>query len=322
MFPLLGLSKVRREGPFRRSSAWACGDRVAPAKCDLAFVFGLAILIAVPAAHAQLVQLDSGEPLPSFEVAAIRPNNSASGREQIWHNDNSYRVENLSLRELIRNAWGATSNSQLIGGPDALLAQHFDLDAKISDADTARLSKLPRAESNRQVDLMMQDLLTDRLNLKVHIETRSLPVFVLAAAKSGVKFHASVPVQSAIAGKPPEMHTSFTLRMDKNGADMVVTNRTLDTLTKMLATQSETEGRPVVDKTGLSGTFDFSLKWTPEYMSASIKVADNLAISSADTASGSSLFTALQDQLGLKLESEKAPTEVIVIDHVEPPSAN
>ncbi|MGC2618972.1 MAG: TIGR03435 family protein [Acidobacteriaceae bacterium] len=279
-------------------------------------IFGLAASFA----HAQLVQLNPGETAPSFEVASIRPNTTGSGREQIWHNDDSYRVENLSLDELIRNAWGAFSRAQLSGGPAALLDERFDLNAKISDDDTKRLSRLSRADSNRQVDLMMQSLLADRFSLKVHNEAKELPVFVLTIAKSGVKFHPSVPVPSAKPGAPPEPHTSYTMHWSPKGFDLAMTNHTIDTLTALLARQPELDNRPILDKTGLAGTFDFSLQWTPESMFAHGKAADPAA--ATDDPPGPSIFTALQDQLGLKLESQKAPVEVLVIDHVEPPSAN
>jgi uncharacterized protein (TIGR03435 family) len=292
-------------------------------RCRLA---GIAVLTlaacALPfaAAHAQLVQLKPGETMPSFEVASVRQNASGSGREQVWHNDNSYRVANLSLSELIRNAWGAHASAQLTGGPESLLSDHFDISAKISDADTKRLSTMQRADSNRQVDLMMQDLLADRFGLKVHTETKELPVFVLTIAKSGMKFHASVPVPSSTPGAPPEPHTSMNVRWSSKSIDLAATNQTIDTLISWLARQTELESRPVLDKTGLSGTFDYSVQWTPESMSARSKAGDPAA--AADDPSGPSLFTALQDQLGLKLESQKAPVEILVIDHVEPPSAN
>jgi uncharacterized protein (TIGR03435 family) len=292
-------------------------------RCRLA---GIAVLTlaacALPfaAAHAQLVQLKPGETMPSFEVASVRQNASGSGREQVWHNDNSYRVANLSLSELIRNAWGAHASAQLTGGPESLLSDHFDINTKISDADTKRLSTMQRADSNRQVDLMMQDLLADRFGLKVHTETKELPVFVLTIAKSGMKFHASVPVPSSTPGAPPEPHTSMNVRWSSKSIDLAATNQTIDTLISWLARQTELESRPVLDKTGLSGTFDYSVQWTPESMSARSKAGDPAA--AADDPSGPSLFTALQDQLGLKLESQKAPVEILVIDHVEPPSAN
>jgi len=272
-------------------------------------------------AHAQLVQLKPGEVMPAFDVAAIRPNNSGSGREHIWHNDNSWRVENLALRDLIRRAWGAASNSQVIGGSDPLFSQRFDINAKISDANTARLAMLSSAESNRQVNLMLQSLLTDRFNLKVHIETKELPAFALVIAKSGAKFHPSLAVPSAIPGKPPEPHTSFTVRASGSSKEVEVTNHTLQsTLVMILGLQPETEGRPVLDETDMTGTYDFNLKWTTESLVAGAKPGDN---STTDPSSeGLSLFTALEDQLGLKLESEKAHVEVLVVDHVEPPSAN
>ena len=281
-------------------------------------VVGAAALLSL--AQGQLVQEKTGEAMPSFEVAAIRPNKSGSGREQIWHNDNSWRVENLRLGELIAIAWGAASDSQVVGGPGTLLGEHFDITAKISDADTARLAKLSRADSNRQVDLMLQGLLVDRFNLKTHIETRELPVYALRIAKSGIKFHPAEPVPSGKPGVPAEMHTSFNVHWTKAGVDLSVTDRTLQsTLVTIVGRQPEVEGRPLLDQTGLTGTYDFDLKWTSEYLTASAKPGDNGA---NDPPAGPSLFTALEDQLGLKLDSEKAPVEVLVIDHVEPPSAN
>ena len=276
--------------------------------------------LAAPCSHAQLVQLKPGETMPSFEVASIRQNVSGSGREQVWRNDNSYRVANLSLSELIRNAWGAHASAQLTGGPEVLLGEHFDITAKISDADTKRLSTMQRADSNRQVDLMMQSLLEDRFGLKAHTETKDLPVFFLIIVKSGVKFHASVPVPSSTPGAPPEPHTSMNVRWSSKSIDLAATNQTIDTLISWLARQQELEGQPLLDKTGLSGTFDYSVQWAPESMSAHSKASDPAV--PADDPSGPSLFTALQDQLGLKLESQKAPVEILVIDHVEPPSAN
>lgn len=276
----------------------------------------------LPSAQGQLVQEKPGEAMPSFEVAAVRPNKSGSGREQIWHNDNSWRVENLSLRELIAYAWGAASNYQVIGGPGPLLDERFDISAKISDADTARLAKLSSIDSDRQVDLMLQGLLTDRFNLKGHVETKDLPVYALVVAKSGIRFHPSVPVPSGKPGVPAVPHTSFNVQMSRTGAHVSVTNRTLQSsLVRLLGWQTETQGRPLVDATGLTGVYDFDLKWTPEYLWANTKPGDNS--SSADPGlTASSLFTALEDQLGLKLESEKKSTEVFIIDHVEPPSAN
>ncbi|MGC2637584.1 MAG: TIGR03435 family protein [Acidobacteriaceae bacterium] len=284
-------------------------------------IFAALEWLAPQGASAQLVQLQSGESMPSFEVAAIRPNHSGSGREQIWHNDNSWRVENLSLRELIRDAWGAASNSQVVGGDGALLAEHFDINAKISDADTAHLAKLSRADSNRQVDLMLQGLLTDRFGLKVQIETKDLPVFALRIAKSGVKFHASVPVPSDKPGAPPELHTTFNVHWGRTGAEISVTNHTLQSsLIRILGWQPETEGRPLLDETGLTGTYDFDLRWTPEILTATVKPGDNSTIDPGPA--GPSLLTALEDQLGLKLDSERSPVEVLVIDRVAPPSAN
>lgn len=110
------------------------------------------------------------------------------------------------------------------------------------------------------------------------------------------------------------------MRSSTKSADLEAYHATLATLASIIASQPEANGRLVVDKTGLTGDYDYSMKWTPERMSAHPQQADGVL---PDTESaGPSLFTALQDQLGLKLVREKAPVEVLVIEHVEPPSAN
>jgi uncharacterized protein (TIGR03435 family) len=114
----------------------------------------------------QLILPSQGETLPSFEVATIKPSRSDLGRSlhtSIWWNDNSWRTENLTLRELIRTAFNAASKAQLSGGPDTLLDSRFDISAKIGDEDYAALKKLPDEQRERQVQLMIQALLAESL---------------------------------------------------------------------------------------------------------------------------------------------------------------
>lgn len=283
-------------------------------------------------APAQLVHAKDGETLPSFEVASIRQNTSGPSHTSVDYEKDSYRAENVRLKDLIMDAWQLRSNSQIKGAFDQLLDERFDINAKVSEDDRSRMAKLSPEDRSRQDALILQSLLFDRFQLRVHFETKELPVFALVLAKGGPKFHASAPDPPEDAAKSttppapgdtpaPSRKQGTWSHFDNKGAELNAYDTPVDSLASMLAYQAETAGRPVVDKTGLIGNFDYSLKWTPDRMAATVKVSDN--VTTADTgASGPLLFTALQDQLGLKLESQKAPVEILVIDHVEPPSAN
>jgi uncharacterized protein (TIGR03435 family) len=143
---------------------------------------------------------------------------------------------------------------------------------------------------------MVRKLMADRFQLKFHYEKRELPVYLLTVAKGGPKLKKGDPNEPAGLGGGP--------------GNLGATNATMADLAELLA--HGFLDRPVIDQTGLAGKFDLRLTWTPDEMQA--------ATQSADAPPG--LFTAIQEQLGLKLVSTKAPADVIVIDHVEKPSAN
>lgn len=282
----------------------------------------LGFLALSPALPAQLVLPGKGETLPTFEVATVKPSSRDLGRSfhiHIWWNDNTYSTENTTLRDLIRTAFHI-SNAQLSGGPEALLDSRFDISAKISDEDYANLKKLPRDDFDRALPLMMQALLADRFGLKFHTETRELPVFDLVVDKSGSKLQAVTdpPPEFPGAGKAvpgpaaakPSGNT--TVRIGRNEASMSSSGGTLASLVAMLERQSELDGRIVIDKTSLTGRYSYSLKWSPQ----------RLTTSPDPGADGPSLFTALKEQLGLRLESSKGPVPVIVIDAVSDPTPN
>ncbi|HEX4064719.1 MAG TPA: TIGR03435 family protein [Acidobacteriaceae bacterium] len=289
-----------------------------------------AFLIAVVAAalplHAQLILPDKGETLPAFQVATIKPSSSALGRSfqvSMWWNDNSFRTLNTPLRDLIRTAFNADSPAQLTGGPDALLDARFDVNAKIAEDDYAHMQKLPRGERSRVLGLMMQAFLADRFGLRVHIETRELAIFDLVADKTGAKLQPSAPdpppappASTASApdppAAPPKPHQGTTTSIGPHQASMEANDATLATLTTMLARQPELDGRLVLDKTGLIGKYDFKLQWQPQRLDAAPD----------PDATGPSLFAALKEQLGLKLEPAKAPVPIVVIDAASAPSPN
>ena len=268
--------------------------------------------------QAQLVVAKPGETLPSFEVAAIREDTSGPTHMSINNDKDIYRAENVTLKDLIMNAWDIRSDAQMRGGPGDLLGKHFDVNARISQDDVARRTKLTPEERSRDTALMLQSMLIDRFGLATHIETKSGPVFALVIAKDGPKFHASAS-DSSQDGKATHRGEGTWMRVSPKSAELDAHHAGLQALATMIASQSEAEGRMIIDKTGLTGNYDYSMKWTPEWMSARAQQAD--ASPDSDSA-GPSLLTALRDQLGLKLVPEKAPIQVLVIDHVEPPTAN
>lgn len=284
-----------------------------------------------PAAlHAQLVLAKPGETPSTFEVATIKPNKAGPGRASFMISAGMLTIENVPLRRIIMNAWGAKSNAQLTGGPDGILDQPWDIDAKIDPADVARMKNLPREETDRTIDLMLQSLLAERFHLKVHIDTQQLPVYELVVAKGGPKLTASAPRPPppadgqaapipATGDKKPD--PGFRgMRMTANGSvlEMTARNAPVEMLASVLARRPEMGSRLVLDKTGLAGEYDFTLHFAAEDPSESGHGGEP-----ADTAADSpGLFTALEEQLGLKLEAGKAPVQIVVIDDVEPPTPN
>ncbi len=263
--------------------------------------------------------------LPRFEVVSIKPN--AQGGSDIQGlgivrvlPGGRLSAEKAQLRYLIQNAYGLRA-FQLTGGPGWIDSAHFDIEAK-ADGDP----------SPAQMRLMMQALLADRFKLTAHRETKELPVYELTAAKGGLKLEQPKP-GSCVAPDPnaPPMPPApgqpapcgrILMTMSPTGARMRGANVTMAELVRIL---SNVLARTVVDKTGFTGSFDIQLEFAPDMVLAGLPrppTADPSSVApSADTA-GPSLFSAVQEQLGLKLESAKGPVEVLIIDHVERPSGN
>lgn len=276
---------------------------------------GLAPLLAVALATASFAQSSASQPAtpapaaaaPAFEVAAIKVNNSGGGNSSSNTNDGRFTASNVTLKSLIQYEAYGIPGPRILGGPKWIDTTRFDVEAKMDEAEAAQLKALDRKQNGEQTHAMFQQLLADRFKLAVHWETRELPIYALVAAKNGPKLQ---PTTELNGGSGTSSHGSQTSR------ELKATNQTVqdlaETLTQIL---SEELGRNVVDKTGIEGKYDFTLKWTPETDAA--PTADNGAPDS-----GPSLFTALQEQLGLKLESAKGPVKVLVIDHAEMPSEN
>lgn len=257
----------------------------------------LLCLNVIAVSSAQTVSRE--KPAPAFDVASIHPSPpSRDGHNHIWNDvhESHFRTGNLSIRDLIQYAY-ALPESQILGGPAWLDSATFDIDAKSGAEVDQRLKAMSGDDAAQQKRLMVQTLLKDRLAFSSHEETRQLPVYDLVLAKGGAKFQLSDAQGTTIDRRRSTLHV--------RGGD--------NTLVLLSRELSQIVGRVVVNRTGLTGRFDLTLRWAPDDASTS---------ASADPNAPPDLFTAIQEQLGLKLESGKAPVTVLVIDHVEKPSGN
>ena len=300
-------------------------------------VLGLVMmgLVIAPQAAAQSAQ-PALATMPSFEVASIRPNRSGDGRMMFQNTPGRFVVNNANTKFLIEFAYNI-KDFQLSGGPSWINTDRYDIDAKMEDSAVEAMQKLPPDKRQEQIRLMIQSLLADRFQLRVERGTKELPAYALIVAKGGPKLtetpdQAPAPAGSGSAPAPPAGPAGVggggggrqgggTFRIGRG--QMNLSGANMSSFANMLAGQAEI-ARPVIDETGLKGNYEIALKWTPE--SPTQIVGGDASQSSAsappvDTA-GPNLFTALQDQLGLKLESRKAPAETIGIARIEKPSDN
>jgi uncharacterized protein (TIGR03435 family) len=266
--------------------------------------------------------------LPSFEVASIKPNKpDASGRVLVGIRFEPGRltVTGATLKQLIALAYDVR-DTQVSGGPGWIDSDRYDIEAKESDADVAAFEKLPRDDRRLQHQLLTRSLLADRFQLKLRHESKESSVYALVVAKGGPKLHEAKPGDTYPNGiKGPDGRPAGGPQMMRMGpGEAEGQGVRLEALARILAQQL---GRDVLDQTGLKGMYDFTLKWAPEPGQGMPMGPPGGPPGGAEStpppdASGPSLFTALQDQLGLKLETTKGPVEMLVIEQVEKPSEN
>jgi len=226
----------------------------------------------------------------AFEVASIKPNRSLVTGSAIRLSKGRVSMENVSLKKVLLNAYGIPDDRDYtVEGPPWLATERFDIDAAF-----------PAETSVSQVRQMMQTLLSERFQLSLHRETRQLPLYSLVVAKSGPKIHAVEDGQARTSGGPGRLE-----------ATRITMQKLADLLGRIM-------GLPVIDATNLSGVFDFTLEWSPNETQATPQDG-----AEPGGTVESSIFTALQEQLGLKLVGGKGPVEVLVVDRIEKaPTAN
>jgi len=236
---------------------------------------------------------------PSFEVATIKPSKPEEGFSITVNRSGMLSTSNTSLSDLLKFAYDLHLK-QISGGPAWLETDKFTITAK---PDVAGLPSMA------QLKMMMQKLLAERFQLTFHREKKDLSVYAITVAKTGAKLAKSEGDPKGLPGFGGGGRGSFMAR-----------NASMEELASVLQAGMLVNNldKPVVDQTGLAGKYDFSLKWTPDAaMAAGAGTAPP-----ADADAPPDLFTAFIQQLGLRLESAKAPVDVIVIDKVEKPSAN
>ena len=239
------------------------------------------------------VMASSPQQMPAYEVATIKPAGV-----------NGFA---MPLRVYIQNAFGIPANSTgWVIGPDWINSARYVIQGKPPDSIRDAMQTMTSVQRNKEVHMMMQGLLADRFKLKAHFETRAMPIYRLTIAKGGPKLKENPDASKGQVAVSPSMIRGKAAPMHG--------------LLDVLESVPDIGGRVVIDETGLSGTYDFLLKWTPLAPTESPSGSSGTAPS--PDAEGASLFTAIEEQLGLRLIPTKGPGQVLVIDHIERPSEN
>jgi len=267
---------------------------------------------------------------PAFEVASVKPNNSGDGRVLFANQPGGrFTATNVTLKLLIRNAY-QLQDFQIIGGPNWIASDHFDIVAKAEEGLPPEAPNPNRTGPSR-IQLMIRALLAERFQLVSHTENRELPIYALVLARSDGKLGpelrksevdcAAMFAARGRSGMPPPpappqpgepMPCGFRIgfgNMSIGGAPM----------SQIANAMGNFLGRTVTDKTGLTGNYDANLTWTPDQMPQRPPGAPEPPPIDPN---GPSIFTAVQEQLGLKLDSQKGPVTVLVIDRAERPKEN
>jgi uncharacterized protein (TIGR03435 family) len=260
-------------------------------------LLSLALFVSPVCIPSLVVQQPATLP-PAYDVVVIKPSDSLSHRMSMDMDETTLRAKNVSLKQLLVNAY-LIREGLIFGLPGWAESSRFDITAKVTDPDMKALNSLSR----EQRQAMLAAILADRFRLKTHTEIKTLPVYELVVAKDGPKLKTTTL-------PPPGADTADPLgygNIDVHNTELTATGVTVSDLAMNLTFPLD---RTVINSTRLTGRYDFQLRWTAEGASAGA------------TDAPPDLFTAIQEQLGLKLQAAKGPVKTLVVDHVEQPTAN
>ena len=260
---------------------------------------GIITLLAALRIFAQAPPLPAGP--TAYTVASIKPNKSSDDRFMLRPlPGGGLTATGVTLKMFIMFAYGVASY-QISGAPNWVGVERWDVEAKTDGVE----GRLPLSQA------LLRRLLEDRFQLKTLRETRKMPVYALRVNKNGLKLK---PHAGDAAGSKPQVSFGF--------GSASFTDSSLADLAAQLTLYLD---RPVLDRTGIQGDYDFALNWTPapnESSPQAMGLPPRAEPPRPADSNGPSIFTALQEQLGLKLESTKGPVDILVIDHIERPSEN
>jgi bla regulator protein blaR1 len=297
---------------------------------------GMAILVGLFVPILRLTAQSAAPVAPTFEVASVKPNKSGEPFVRLGLQPGGrFNAQNVPARELIRFAFNVQP-FQLDGGPNWLNSDRFDITAK-TPSDPAEAAAIGPGQM-RPVQLMLQVLLADRFKLKAHRETKEVPVYNLVLARADGKLGPKIERstidcvalargRAVAAGRggappgppqPPRVGERPECAMMAGLSSIVAGGVTIDEFARLL---SGRVNRPVVNKTGLSGNYAFTLEFTPDQMPPPGAVPPGVP-SPPINPDGPSIFTAIQEQLGLKLDSARGAVEMVVIDSVDQPTSD
>ena len=273
-------------------------------------VLGALLFIgAVCCAHAQtpIVEEPDFKPSLTFDVATIRPASPSSGnfRVSVSSPPHSSRFEatNLTVKALLQVAYGF--DMPIADAPDWISNTFYDIKARSDDAADARLVKLTDNESRLEKRNAIRQLLAERFGVKTHLETRNSSIYNLVAAKGGVKLQtAPLPPEGETPAAPPSANAQA--HPSRHGLEFDGSNANMRAIAGILSSMIEA---PVVDKTGLTGAYNYTLQFGREW-------------SAQDPESWPSIFTAVEEQLGLKLEAVHERVPNLVIEQINKPTEN
>jgi uncharacterized protein (TIGR03435 family) len=272
------------------------------------------LLVFLPGlcAHAQapIVEEPNYTPTLTFDVATIRlaPPPDAHFHVSVLSPPHSSRFEatNLPMKALLQIAYGF--DAPVVGAPDWVATTLYNIQARSDEEADARLAKLPDNEVRLEKRNAIRVLLTDRLGLKTHLETRNSAIYNLVVDKGGLKMKVVPPPPPPANGEPPAPMRPADVQAhgSQHGLEFVGSNAPIRAITGALSSMVEA---PVADKTGLTGTYNYTLQFGREW-------------SANDPESWPSIFTAVQEQLGLKLEAVHESVPNLVVDHITKPTEN
>jgi uncharacterized protein (TIGR03435 family) len=251
---------------------------------------------AIPAAPAKIAPM-APDAKPDVEVATIKPTRPGNDQMMFSTHGGTLVIKNLTLGFMMSFAYDLPVR-QIMGKPGWMDTDKWDIEAK---ADT------PGELNTSQTKLMMQKLFAERFGLQVHEEKRKMAAYVLSVSKDGPKMR-----------KVTDASLSPGQTLYPRG---VIIGKSLAIADLAQTLKSYVLGQPVVDNTGLEGRWDFTLRWTPDETQFP-DAPESLRHPADDANAWPPLFTAIQEQLGLKLEAQKADVPVLVVDHVDHPSPN